>query len=45
LADEVTREIITSCYGLETLKPEQAERAQKTLEEMQRVMESALFGE
>jgi DNA-binding MarR family transcriptional regulator len=45
LADEVTREIITSCYGLETLKPEQAERAQKTLEELQRVMESALFGE
>lgn len=45
LADEVAREILTSCCGLETLKPEQAERAQKALEELQLVMESALFGE
>jgi DNA-binding MarR family transcriptional regulator len=45
LADEVAREILTSFCGLETLKPQQAERAQKVLDELRLVMESALFGE
>jgi DNA-binding MarR family transcriptional regulator len=45
LADEVAREILTSFCGLETLKPQQAERAQRVLDELRLVMESALFGE
>jgi DNA-binding MarR family transcriptional regulator len=45
LADEVTREILTSFCGLETLNPKQAERVQSALEELRLVMESALFGE
>ena len=44
LADDIAREILTSFCGLETLTPKQAKRTQSVLDELRRVMESALFG-